>query len=93
VCYVKTKATYSKARAFCLKFGMQLYQASSSSAASAAISKLSKTALGGSRKASVYVDGMINNKCLTYNGLGQSKYDWCSTSYNFFCEFIDQGWK
>jgi hypothetical protein len=93
LCYVQQKATYYKARAFCLKHKMRLYMTKSSVASSATITEFGLQVLGGSKKAVVYayVDGVKGKKCSTVNGAGKTNYDWCSTSYHFVCEYNDEG--
>jgi hypothetical protein len=91
LCYVKRKATYNIAKAFCLKYGMQLYQENSSLNASSAIFNFVKKAFGGSSKAVVFIEGSDGVRCQTFSGTGKRNYDWCTLSYTFICEFNSVG--
>jgi hypothetical protein len=91
LCYVKQKATYSKAKSFCMKNKMQLYRTESSLSAASLMTELASNYLKESSKAVVYVDGMKGSKCLTYSGLNKINHDWCSTSFHFICELNNLG--
>jgi hypothetical protein len=90
LCYIKIKSTYYQAQKLCAKLGMQLYEIESSPKALAEAVEMGDTTLGLSAEAVVFVAGRRGNKCHTLNGKGISKYDWCSTTYNFVCEFRDK---
>jgi hypothetical protein len=88
---VRVKASYRKAKDFCLTRGMQLYQIRSSSASTAIIKSFTKKFFGASAKAVGFIDGYNGKECMTFSGVGKTNYDSCKTSYTFFCEFNDKG--
>jgi hypothetical protein len=90
ICYVNIKATHYQAKKICQREKMELYKPDSNDAKQK-IGQLGFFALGSSPKAVVFVDGRQGNKCLTYNGQGIPKYDWCKTSYHFMCELNELG--
>jgi hypothetical protein len=90
LCYVKADATYFKAKNFCLKNGMKLYQ-TQSSASTSVISIFTKKYFGGSRKAEAFVEGSTSKGCKTFTGTGKTNSVLCKSSYTFFCEFNDTG--
>jgi hypothetical protein len=69
---------------------MQLYAANSPKAIET-ITTTAKRAFGFNSKAVAYIAGRSGNKCQTMSGTGRTNFDWCETSYTFFCEFIDKG--
>jgi hypothetical protein len=70
---------------------MRLYQAKSSSAASATISIFATSFFGNSKKAVAFVEGRNGSNCLIYNGIGETKEDSCRKTYTFICEYNDTG--
>jgi hypothetical protein len=69
---------------------MQLYQ-TQTSAASTILTIFTAKYFGGSSKAKAYVEGRKDSKCKTISGNGKTGYDWCKTTYTFFCELNDKG--
>lgn len=91
LCHVKMDASYSQAKAYCMKMKMQLSKPKSSAEASVALAEFAKVVMRESSRASIFVDGMSKGKCLTINGVGKMKYDICKLSFNFICEYNDRG--
>jgi hypothetical protein len=90
LCYVKSKLSYARARTFCESNGLQLYKANTKATRDVLKGFTAKT-FGASRRAVAYIDGIKNNKCLTYSGTGNLNYEPCKITYTFVCEFNNTG--
>lgn len=91
LCYIRTKATYFQAQAFCQKSGMKLYQVQSSATAATKLQDYAKSVLNGNRNAFVFVEGINGTECLAYDGYGRKRYLLCSTPTFFVCQFYITG--